>query len=100
MSTAEIATAEAPQVRRALGAPLVEVRNLRKYFPITEGIFVKRAIANVKAVDDVSFTIRKGETLGVVASPAAARRRPAAASCSWSGPHRDRSCTKARTWGR
>ncbi|MET4699772.1 oligopeptide transport system ATP-binding protein [Constrictibacter sp. MBR-5] len=71
MSTAEIATAgtanaEAPQVRRALGAPLVEVRNLRKHFPITEGIFVKRAIAHVKAVDDVSFTIRKGETLGVV----------------------------------
>ncbi|MFN4091086.1 MAG: ABC transporter ATP-binding protein [Alphaproteobacteria bacterium] len=58
--------APGPQVRRALGDTLVEVRNLRKYFPVTEGVFVRRAVAQVKAVDDVSFAIRKGETLGLV----------------------------------
>ncbi|MDN5710174.1 MAG: ABC transporter ATP-binding protein [Planococcus sp. (in: firmicutes)] len=44
---------------------LLEIRNLKKYYPVTGGFF-KRTIGNVKAVDDVSFTIRKGETLGLV----------------------------------
>lgn len=44
---------------------LLEVRNLKKYYPVTGGFF-KRTIGNVKAVDDVSFVIRKGETLGLV----------------------------------
>lgn len=44
---------------------LLEVRNLKKYYPVTGGFF-KRTIGNVKAVDDVSFAIRKGETLGLV----------------------------------
>jgi len=46
--------------------PLVQVRNLKKYFPITEGSFVQRHVGDVKAVDDVSFDILKGETLGLV----------------------------------
>ena len=45
---------------------LVEIRNLVKYFPVTEGIVVQKMVAEVKAVDDISFTIRKGETLGLV----------------------------------
>ncbi|ALS76684.1 peptide ABC transporter substrate-binding protein [Planococcus rifietoensis] len=44
---------------------LLEIRNLKKYYPVTGGFF-KRTIGNVKAVDDVSFVIRKGETLGLV----------------------------------
>jgi oligopeptide/dipeptide ABC transporter ATP-binding protein len=44
---------------------LVEVLDLVKYFPIYGGVF-KRAVAQVKAVDGVSFKIRKGETLGLV----------------------------------
>ncbi|MFK8793720.1 ABC transporter ATP-binding protein [Planococcus plakortidis] len=44
---------------------LLEIRNLKKYYPVTGGFF-KRTIGNVKAVDDVSFAIRKGETLGLV----------------------------------
>src|SRR5436190_1777079 len=44
---------------------LLEVKNLKKYFPIKKGIFSK-TIGHVKAVDDVSFTINKGETLGLV----------------------------------
>jgi len=44
---------------------LLQVQNLRKYFPIKAGFF-SRTIGYVKAVDDISFTIRKGETLGLV----------------------------------
>src|SRR5438552_5013862 len=44
---------------------LLQVRNLKKYFPIRGGLF-SREVARVHAVDDVSFTIEKGETLGLV----------------------------------
>ncbi|MEN1988112.1 ABC transporter ATP-binding protein [Paenibacillus hubeiensis] len=44
---------------------LIEVQNLKKYFPITGGIF-QRVIGNVRAVDDVSFKINKGESFGLV----------------------------------
>ncbi len=45
---------------------LLVVENLQKYFPITEGIIFQKQVAAVQAVDDVSFTIKRGETLGVV----------------------------------
>ena len=45
---------------------LIEVNNLKKYFPITKGIVLQRHVGDVKAVDDVSFQIYKGETLGLV----------------------------------
>jgi peptide/nickel transport system ATP-binding protein len=48
------------------GSPLVEVRNLVKYFPITHGIVFQKQIGAVKAVDDVSFEVKRGETLGIV----------------------------------
>ncbi len=44
---------------------LVEVENLTMYFPVTAGILQKR-VADVKAVDGISFFIKKGETLGLV----------------------------------
>ena len=44
---------------------MVEVKNLVKYFPIRGGI-LQRTVAQVKAVDDVSFDIKRGETLGLV----------------------------------
>ncbi len=46
--------------------PLVQVRDLVKYFPITRGIVLQRQIGAVKAVDGVSFDIWGGETLGIV----------------------------------
>ena len=50
----------------AKGEILVEVIGLKKYFPVIEGILIPRKVAEVKAVDGVSFHIRKGETLGLV----------------------------------
>ncbi|UOF90534.1 dipeptide ABC transporter ATP-binding protein [Fodinisporobacter ferrooxydans] len=44
---------------------LLEVRHLKKYFPIKCGV-MRRTIGHVKAVDDISFSIRRGETLGIV----------------------------------
>ena len=44
---------------------LVEVKNLVKYFPVRAGL-LQRVVAHVQAVDDVSFSVRKGETLGLV----------------------------------
>src|SRR5688500_7545365 len=44
---------------------LIEVTGLKKYFPIKRGLLAK-TVGHVKAVDDVTFTIRKGETLGLV----------------------------------
>ena len=44
---------------------LLEVRHLKKYFPI-RSTFIRRIIGNVKAVDDISFTIKRGTTMGLV----------------------------------
>ena len=45
---------------------LLEVNNLKMYFPVTSGMLFQRTVAHVKAVDDVSFTVKRGETLGLV----------------------------------
>ncbi|MDQ3005849.1 MAG: ABC transporter ATP-binding protein [Chloroflexota bacterium] len=47
------------------GEVLVEVNNLVKYFPVRAGL-LQRVVNQVKAVDDVSFSVKKGETLGMV----------------------------------
>ncbi|MFN3476854.1 MAG: ABC transporter ATP-binding protein [Candidatus Methylomirabilales bacterium] len=46
--------------------PILEVRNLKKYFPVISGVLFQRVVGLIKAVDDVRFSIRKGETLGLV----------------------------------
>src|ERR687885_157411 len=45
---------------------LIEVRDLKMHFPVTKGIVFQRQVGAVKAVDGVSFGIKKGETLGLV----------------------------------
>lgn len=44
---------------------LLDIKNIKKYFPIKGGVF-RRTIGQLKAVDDVSFTVQRGETLGIV----------------------------------
>jgi peptide/nickel transport system ATP-binding protein len=46
-------------------SPLLQIKNLQKFFPITAGFF-RKTIGNVRAVDDVSFDVQEGETLGLV----------------------------------
>jgi oligopeptide transport system ATP-binding protein len=46
--------------------PLLQVRGLRMHFPVTEGLVARRHIGDVKAVDGVDLSIRRGETLGLV----------------------------------
>ena len=47
------------------GSPLVEVKSLKKYFPIRKGV-LSREVARVHAVDDVTFSVSEGETIGLV----------------------------------
>jgi oligopeptide transport system ATP-binding protein len=46
--------------------PLLTVEGLKKYFPLTKGVVFSRTLGSVKAVDDISFVIHPGETLGLV----------------------------------
>jgi oligopeptide/dipeptide ABC transporter ATP-binding protein len=55
----------APKTKVSPPKDLIEVRNLVKYFPVRAG-FLQRVVAWVQAVDDISFSIREGETLGLV----------------------------------
>jgi oligopeptide transport system ATP-binding protein len=48
------------------GEPLLVVQNLKKYFPIKKGLLIDRTVDYVRAVDDVSFEVREGKTLGLV----------------------------------
>ncbi len=50
----------------AVGDTLLEVKDMKVYFPVTSGIVFQRKVADVRAVDDISFTVKRGETLGLV----------------------------------
>jgi oligopeptide transport system ATP-binding protein len=56
---------ETPTVPMGAGEPLLVVRDLQKYFPVRRGVLA-RVVANVKAVDGISFGVSRGETLGLV----------------------------------
>jgi peptide/nickel transport system ATP-binding protein len=55
-----------PGEDRATSSDLVEVRDLEVYFPIRSGVLFDRHVADLKAVDGISFEIKRGETLGLV----------------------------------
>ncbi len=57
---------EVEQQPTPVAPPLVVVENLKKYFPVTQGIVFQRTTGEVRAVDGISFTISKGDTLGLV----------------------------------
>jgi oligopeptide transport system ATP-binding protein len=56
---------ETPVIPMGAGEPLLVVRDLKKYFPVKRGVLA-RVVAQVKAVDGISFGVAKGETLGLV----------------------------------
>jgi oligopeptide/dipeptide ABC transporter ATP-binding protein len=45
---------------------IISVKNLKKHFPVTKGTFLRKVVGHVQAVSDISFTLRQGETLGLV----------------------------------
>src|SRR3989440_1327347 len=57
---------EAAQAPEARGDELLVIDDVKKHFPITRGIIFQKQIGSVKAVDGVSFSVKKGETLGIV----------------------------------
>ncbi|MEU4541260.1 dipeptide ABC transporter ATP-binding protein [Streptosporangium sp. NPDC023825] len=50
----------------ATGEPILEVRDLVKHFPLTQGVVLRKQVGAIKAVDGVSFDLHRGETLGIV----------------------------------
>src|SRR3990170_4884640 len=52
--------------RAGMAETVLEVRDLKKYFPVRRGLFSSRVIGWVKAVDGISFSVRRGETFGLV----------------------------------
>ncbi|MEE3249377.1 MAG: peptide ABC transporter ATP-binding protein, partial [Chloroflexota bacterium] len=61
MTTAE----QTPQITEP-GTVILEAKNLKKYFPVTKGLLISKVTGHIKAVDDISFELRAGETLGIV----------------------------------
>ncbi|MGH7705445.1 MAG: ABC transporter ATP-binding protein, partial [Candidatus Dormibacteria bacterium] len=64
MATSTVATD--PTSASPESAPFLELRNVVKEFPVTAGAVLQRRVGTIKAVSDVSFTIGKGETFGLV----------------------------------
>ena len=65
-ATTPAPAADAAGLAPGNGEVLLRAEHIIKYFPIRRGILLQREIARVHAVDDVSFEIRAGETLGLV----------------------------------
>ncbi|MEX2245199.1 MAG: dipeptide ABC transporter ATP-binding protein [Dehalococcoidia bacterium] len=63
MSTPTMPVSSSPQTASDI---LLNVNGLKMYFPVTAGLIFQRKIADVKAVDGISFDVKKGETLGLV----------------------------------
>ena len=65
MTTAETNNAPGAPAQEE-GKVLLEVKDLKMHFPVTSGLIFQRAVAQIKAVDGISFTVNEGETLGLV----------------------------------
>ena len=65
MVTTDSLAANAETTAKA-GETLLSVENMKMYFPVTSGLFLQRKVADVKAVDGLTFDVKRGETLGLV----------------------------------
>src|SRR3972149_1703578 len=74
MATGTVAPARNGQ--SAESEALVDVRNLKIYFPVMAGFLISRKIAEKKAVDDVPFSVKRGETLGLVGESGCGKSTP------------------------
>jgi len=77
-------------------APLLELRNLVKEFPITSGAILQRRVSSVKAVSDVSFAVPAGTTFGLVGESGCGKTTIGKLMWPWNGrvPARSRSTAK------
>lgn len=66
-NTKAFITSDNDQVRNIAKDEIIfDIKDLKTYFPVYEGNFKKKKVADVKAVDGVTFSVRKGETVGIV----------------------------------
>lgn len=61
---------------------LIEAKGIKKHFPVTKGVIFMKQVGAIQAVDGIDFTIERGETFGLVESPAVARPRRPSLFCS------------------
>src|SRR5947208_820212 len=83
--------------RGTLGETLLEVNDLVMHFPLTQGIIFQRKVGAVQAVDGVSFTIKKGETLGLVGESGCGKSTTGRAILQLYKPTAGQSSSSART---
>lgn len=75
--------------------PLLAVKNLKMHFPVTRG-FLGREVGQIKAVDDVTFTINRGETFGLVGESGCGKTTTGKCTCASARRRADRFCTRDR----
>ena len=93
MSENMVRTAAAPQTAEQVNT--VDLVNLKMYFPVRRGL-LRVKVGDVKAIDDVSISIKPGETLGLVGESGCGKTTVAAPSCGSTPPPRGKSSSRGR----
>ena len=72
----QAATSAAATTSNGNGNAIIELENIRKYFPVTRGVLLRRLVGEVRAVDGISFQIKEGETYNSTARTPASSPDP------------------------